>query len=536
MLFRAHRIGVHALLVASITPIAGRRPSRALPDVDDLASRLIDAPDLFDAADQQTKELPSRRPTVGHSRLVPGMLVAGDLFGLTLSYVLANLWWGDTRPLGSARELKIFVLSLPCWIIVATLQGLYRRDYERAAHWTSDELARVFQFVTIAAWLLLVSSRLDGLNTPPVLNVAMFWLVALCVVPVTRAVVRRACKRTGSYQQNTVILGAGDIGQLICRKLIAHPEYGANVVGFVDAAPKIRRSDLPEHMSILGAPDRLTEIVEQLQVERVIVAFSNETVPGLLAAVRQLCSLGVQIDLVPWLFELVGPRASVHAVEGLPLIGLPRQSGSISARFLKRAIDVLGAGIGLIVLSPLMAYIAVRIRANSGGPVLFRHTCLGAEMKEFGLVKFRTTKAEPEIAAHREHVRKRISITATAEATRIYRLEASDAPSSFGRWLRRTSLDQVPQLLNVLAGEMSLVGPRPCVPSEIANLESRHLDRFVMRPGLTGPSQVTGRPDCTYREALDLDLAYVRDWSLGLDLRLLVRAPAELLRQGAPTV
>jgi exopolysaccharide biosynthesis polyprenyl glycosylphosphotransferase len=461
--------------------------------------------------------------------------VLADVVGLTLAFIVASLWWQDHTALGAPPEFKLFAVSLPCWILIAKLHGLYRRDEERADHCTTDDIVGIFHVVTIGAWLLLLASRLERIDGLRVLDVAAFWALALSLVPLARTIARRACRRAGAYEQNTVIVGAGDIGQLICRKLIKHPEYGANVVGFVDRTPKVRRADLPEHLSILGGPDRLPEIVERLQVERVVIAFPYESVPELLALLRQLRSLPVQIDLVPWLFELVGPRVSVHAVEGLPLIGLPPQRASISSRAFKRAIDIAGACVGLIILSPLMAYIAVRIRRESPGPVLFCQTRLGAGMKEFKVLKFRTMKVDTSTDPHRDYIRRSMSIGAAAEANGLYKLDRTDALTSVGRWLRRTSLDELPQLVNVLKGEMSLVGPRPCIPYEAESFEPHHLERFAMPQGLTGLWQVTARANSTYREALDLDVAYVRDWSFGLDLRLLLRTPLQLLRQRRAT-
>jgi exopolysaccharide biosynthesis polyprenyl glycosylphosphotransferase len=521
------------MLVAmgSIIPIAGRL---SIPDpVATEAPRdaVVDPEDLLDLVDDRTRQLLSRRPRARRGRLVPRALALADLLGLSLAFVCATALWGDRGLLGSPRELKLFVLSLPCWIVVAKLHGLYHRDQERADHCTTDDIVGVFHLVTIGAWLLLVASRIEGWNSPSVLDLAAFWLLAICIVPLARALAREASRRSAAYKQNTVIVGAGDIGQLICRKLIKHPEYGANVVGFVDRTPKIRRADLPDHISILGGPERLPEIVERLQVERVVIAFSNGTVAEQLAILRQLRPLGVQVDLVPWLFELVGPRASVHAIEGLPLVGLPPHRRSSTSRVLKRTIDVLGSAIGLLLLAPLMAYIALRVRLDSPGPILFRQTRLGAGMKEFTVLKFRTMHTDTDNSQHREYIRRSMSFEATPEESGLYKLDRSDVLTGTGRWLRKTSLDELPQLLNVLRGDMSLVGPRPCIPYEAENFQPHHLERFGMPQGLTGLWQVTARAQSTYVEALDLDVAYVRDWSLGLDLRLLLRTPFQLLRQ-----
>ena len=270
-------------------------------------------------------------------------------------------------------------------------------------------------------------------------------------------------------------------------------------------------------------------------MERVIIAFSNEPVDELLVLLRQLRAFPVQIDLVPRLFELVGPRMTVHSVEGLPLLGLPPNHASPVARALKRAIDVTVSGLALIALAPLFAYIALRIRLDSDGPVFFRQTRLGTNMKEFTALKFRTMKVDTDQSVHRAAVRLSSSGGADPERAGMYKLERSDAVTGFGRGLRRTSLDELPQLINVLRGDMSLVGPRPCIPYETENFEPHHLERFAMPQGITGLWQVTARANCTFLEALDMDVAYVRGWSLGLDLRLLLRTPLQLLRQRTST-
>jgi exopolysaccharide biosynthesis polyprenyl glycosylphosphotransferase len=387
----------------------------------------------------------------------------------------------------------------------------------------------------MTSWLLFVASRLEGWDGPSIVSLTGFWLLAVIMVPLARTVARRLCRRSRAYVQNTVIVGAGDIGQLICRKFVKHPEYGANVVGFVDRSPKVRRSDLPEHLSVLGGPDRLPEIIERLHVERVVIAFSNEPVSELLALLRELRPLPIQIDLVPWLFELIGERVSVHSVEGLTLIGLPPGRRSTSSRVLKRAIDIAASAAGLIALAPLMAYIAFQIRRDSPGPILFRQTRLGTGMKEFTALKFRTMRVDTDQEAHREYIRKSMSLQVAAEGNGLFKLDRSDSITRVGRWLRKTSLDELPQLINVLRGDMSLVGPRPCIPYEAENFEPHHLERFSMPQGITGLWQVEARANSSYLEALDLDVAYVRDWSLGMDLRLILRTPLQLLRQRGST-
>jgi exopolysaccharide biosynthesis polyprenyl glycosylphosphotransferase len=521
--------------MASITPIKPRRRSGEALTPERFEMLASAAGDPIDVVDARTCALLQRRPTSRRGRLVPRMLLLADLAGLTLAYLIATRPWEDSRTLGSTRDLALFVLSLPCWVLVARLQGLYHRDEERADHCTTDDIVSVFHLVTIGVWLLLVTSRLAGMSGPGMFNLVAFWLLAVCLVPVARTVARRACRGNPAYAQNTVIVGAGDIGQLIARKLIKHPEYGANVVGLVDRQPKGRRPDLPEHLPILGGLERLPEIVERLDVERIVIAFSNEPVSELLSLLRTLRPLDVHIDLVPWLFELIGPRVSMHAVEGLPLLGLPPARRSTLSRLGKRTIDLVLSGVALILAAPLMAFMALWIRRDSPGPVFFRQTRLGAGMKEFTAFKFRTMKVDTDPQAHREYIRRSMAGCARAEQNGLFKLDRSDAVTKVGRWLRRTSLDELPQLINVLRGDMSLVGPRPCIPYEADNFKPHHLERFEMPQGLTGLWQVTARANSTYFEALDLDVAYVRDWSLWLDLRLMLRTPLQLIRQRAST-
>jgi exopolysaccharide biosynthesis polyprenyl glycosylphosphotransferase len=523
----------------TVTPIGAGRGSHALGVTDRVDALPVEVLDLVEAVDDHTRELLERKPTSRRRSLVPRALILADVLGLTFAYLAAVVLWGgrtgDQR-LGSPRELLLFALTLPCWVLVASLHNLYRRDAEWIDHSTTDDAVGIFHLVTIGAWLLLVVSRLDGQSGPNVYRLIGFWVLAIAFLLVTRAVTRRLCRHAAAFEQNTVIVGAGDVGQLVARKLIKHPEYGINVVGFVDREPRMRRADLPEHLTILGGPDRLPEIVEKLDIERVVIAFSSEPLPDLLAVLRRLRSTGVQIDLVPRLFDLVGPRVDLHAIEGLAVLGLPPARTTAATRAIKRVVDVIGACLGLLVAAPLFAYIAVRIRLDSPGPVLFRQTRLGAGMKKFTALKFRTMKVDTDQAAHAAYVRETMSAKSeSANGNGIYKLDRSDSITPFGHWLRKTSLDELPQLVNVLRGDMSLVGPRPCIPYETENYAPHHFERFQMPQGLTGLWQVTARANSTYGEALEMDVAYVRGWSLGLDLRLLLRTPLQVIRQRSRT-
>ena len=491
--------------------------------------------DLAQVANGKTLEILERRSSSRHRRgwLVRRTLVIADLVGLALAFLLAELVLGEGGPhsrLDPAAEYLLFVCTLPGWLFVAKLYGLYDNDEERTDHTTVDEFVGVFHLVTIGAWLFFAGSWLTGLIVPDLKKLVMFWGLAIAFVVTARALGRAFCRRRLTYLQNTVIVGAGDVGQLVARKLSHHPEYGINLVGFVDINPREARRDLGE-LRVLGGPEALQEIVGRFDVERVIVAFSTERDEETLKVVRTLKTLDVQVDIVPRLFEAVGPRVGIHAVEGMPLVGLPPARPSQSSLLMKRVLDVVLASAALVVTAPLFAYVAWRIKRDSPGPVFFRQERLGMNMEPFTLLKFRTMRDGIDESVHEDYIKATMSSGAAPEASGVYKLERDGDITKVGAWLRATSLDELPQLLNVVKGDMSLVGPRPCLRYETEQFSEHQFERFLMPAGLTGLWQVTARAHSTFFEALEMDVAYVRGWSLGLDLSLLCRTPIQVLKR-----
>jgi exopolysaccharide biosynthesis polyprenyl glycosylphosphotransferase len=462
------------------------------------------------------------------------MLALSDVLALALAFALTGFaaggfagWNGDV----SRSQAFLFLAALPAWTLAAKLLGLFRADLERSNHSTVDEFVTTLQLLTLGCWLYVAGAWALG-HQPSLTAVVTFWSVALVTIVLGRMLSRRLSRNRLSYVQNAVIVGAGNVGQLVARKFLTHPEYGINVVGFVDAEPKERRPDL-RHLTLLGTPDQLPELARALDLDRVIVAFSNDSHEETLQLLRSLRSSNLQVDVVPRLFELVGPNALIHAVEGIPLIGIPPAHLSRAARIAKRGLDILVATTALIVLAPVFAFIALRIKLDSPGPVFFRQLRLGSAMREFTSLKFRTMVDGTDASRHEEYIRSTMTALPTPEANGLFKLTRDGEVTDVGRWLRRTSLDELPQLINILRGDMSLVGPRPCIPYEIDHFAPHHFERFQVPAGLTGLWQVTARAHATFAEALDMDVAYVRSYSFGLDLRLLFRTPAQMLRRDA---
>jgi len=464
--------------------------------------------------------------------LVKRALLCADVTSLLLAYLLAKLIVSGSVGADPSLQFAVLLLTIPLWVVAAKLYGLYEQDEEHVDHSTVDEVVGVFQLVTLGAWFFFIGTWAFGVSEPHIARLVTFWFLAVILVIAARGVARSLARRSPLYIQNTIIIGAGHIGQLAARKLLQHPEYGINLIGFVDANPRDRRPEL-EHLAVIGQREQLTEIVSTCDVERVIIAFSDEDHEELLDTIRELRKLDVQIDVVPRLFEIVGPKAGIHTLEGLALVSLPPVSVSRSSRLLKRTLDLAIAVPMLVLFAPLMALIAVCVRLDSPGPILFRQRRLGYEMHPFTVLKFRTMRADTDQDEHRRYIEQTVTHQASPNENGLYKLDRTDAVTRVGRLLRKTSLDELPQLFNVLDGQMSLVGPRPCLDYETEGFADHHFERFLLPPGLTGLWQVTARARTTFGEALDMDVAYVRGWSLGLDLRLLLKTPFSLIRMRA---
>ena len=469
------------------------------------------------------KSEPLRR----RGRLVRRAHMAADVIALSLAFVVAEAVFGNGDGSGLAlfEEIALFVPLLAVWVLVAKLYGLYEREERRGDRSTVDELVAVFHLVTVAVWLLFGAASLTNVADPDLRKLASFWLLAIALVPIARMTARTAVRRRLSYVQNAVVVGAGDVGQLIARKFVLNPEYGINVLGFVDSVAKEMRPEL-QHLSLLGPPQRLPTIVRVFGVERVVIAFPNYSYTETLDLVRSLKDLDVQIDIAPQLFEVIGPTVGIHTVEGFPLIALPRLRLSRSSQLTKRAMDVALSSAALVLLAPVFLLIALLIKLDTPGPVFYRQIRMGAADQTFTLLKFRTMvvgadEQKDELAHLNIH---------RGEGPALFKIENDPRVTRVGRFLRRYFLDELAQLVNVLRGEMSLVGPRPLILEEDRHVSEWARRRLDLKPGMTGLWQVLGRRSIPFDEMVKLDYLYVTTWSLTNDIRLLLRTIPLVLR------
>jgi exopolysaccharide biosynthesis polyprenyl glycosylphosphotransferase len=373
--------------------------------------------------------------------------------------------------------------------------------------------------------VVFVATKLTGIAEPELARLVLFWGLAVVAVPLLRVVARAVCRARVEYLQNTLILGGEGVAEAIERKLRRHPEYGLNLVGFVGTGSSSAAGiETPR----LGGLADLPALVRLYDVERLIVAFPEERGEDVLETIRELHrEASVQIDVVPPLYEMISPGVSVHTLEGIPVVGLPSPGLSRSSQLLKRGLDLSLGSVLLVLLSPLLMLFALWIKIGSRGPVFFRQVRIGHREQPFEIVKFRTMAAD---ADERKADFVHLNAHAGSGDARMFKIPNDPRTTAAGRFLRRYSLDELPQLVNVIRGEMSLVGPRPLIPEEHREVKAWARRRIALKPGMTGLWQVSGSSRIGFSEMVDLDYLYVSSWSLWRDLTLLLKTIPIVLR------
>jgi exopolysaccharide biosynthesis polyprenyl glycosylphosphotransferase len=451
------------------------------------------------------------------------MLFTADSGAACVAAAIAVLTLGlsSAEPTGAAYVAGATLL----WPLAAFSIGLYRTD--QLASWASavTEIPRAFVAVLLITWPLFGLASILGLDQV----VAVTFLTVAGIAGLTgiaRTIVRAGLHRAPDLRQRTLILGSGVVAGQVVKKLRNNGQFGLVPVGLVDdEVHDVGTPDLPW----LGRFADLDTIIEAQGIDRVIIAFSRASHEELLQSIRACRDAGVTVDVVPRLFEFLDGVRALDQVGGLPLlsIGTPMlTSASIAA---KRALDTAGSLALIALFSPLMIAIAVAIKLESRGPVFFRQPRSGRRNTSFQLIKFRSMYMDAE--------KRKAEMSELNEASDgvMFKIREDPRVTRVGRFIRRFSLDELPQLLNVLKGEMSLVGPRPLIFPETAALEQDwHLRRLELRPGLTGPWQVYGRSQSPFQEMVRFDYQYVAGWSLARDIEILLATlPAVMSGRGA---
>jgi exopolysaccharide biosynthesis polyprenyl glycosylphosphotransferase len=451
------------------------------------------------------------------------MLFTADSLAACLAGAIAVLILGlaSVEPNGVAYVAGATIL----WPLAAFSIGLYRSD--QLASWASavSEIPRAFVTLMLITWPLFGLASILGLDE--VVALTFLTVAGIAVLTgIARTIVRAGLHRTPDLRQRTLILGSGFVAGHVVKKLRNNVQFGLVPVGIVDdEVHDIGSPDLPW----LGRFADLDAIIEAQGIDRVIIAFSKASHEQLLESIRACRDAGVTVDVVPRLFEFLDGVRALDQVGGLPLlsIGTPMlTSVSIAA---KRVLDAAGSFALILLFSPLMIAIAIAVKLESRGPVFFRQPRAGRGNSSFQLIKFRSMYVDAE--------QRKAGMDELNEASDgvMFKIREDPRVTRVGRFIRRFSLDELPQLFNVLMGQMSLVGPRPLIFPETAALEEDwHLRRLELRPGLTGPWQVYGRSQSPFQEMVRFDYQYVAGWSLARDVEILLATlPAVLSGRGA---
>jgi exopolysaccharide biosynthesis polyprenyl glycosylphosphotransferase len=459
-----------------------------------------------------------------HAYWFRALLIAADaLLAVGLLVVLSlwrfgpdwSEWWREIVPLPGA----FLLLYAGTWVAVLTLNGLYRPR----ARWTlrSEAIAIVRATVVMALVTLSVLFLFRLPEVSRLLLLVLFPAQAVATI-VERAMLRlilERYRRRGNNLRFVLVLGAGPRGQAFAAKLEGHRELGLRVIGFLDSDPAVATS---ERWPLLGSLDELETILHTHVVDEVAICLPF-SLWDRIDAIAGLCEEEGKIVRIPMdVMDRAMSAGRVEELDGTPVFSLVSGPDRTLALAAKRGLDLLGAVIGLVILSPVLAVIAVAIGLDGGRPVLFRQTRIGLHGRPFSVVKFRSMVVDAE--ARRAGLSDQNALSGP-----VFKLDADPRITRVGRFLRRTSLDELPQLWNVFRGQMSLVGPRPPLPDEVEGYDLWHRRRLSMKPGITGLWQVRGRRDPDFDHWVEADLEYIDKWSLWLDVQILFRTiPAAL--------
>jgi exopolysaccharide biosynthesis polyprenyl glycosylphosphotransferase len=455
-------------------------------------------------------------------------LLLGDLITISLALYIATwirpqLWFGQPlKPEDVKLAWPVYVLALLIWGAGFLLTDVYNLPKNLRF---ADELQRL-TIAHAAASLAFAGALYFSYRQVSRLQILSFALISFIMLIAFRVVFRLILRLFGDKRYGTrrvLIVGAGSVGREVANMVVEHRWTGLRMIGFLDDNPEADTIGYPH----FGPLEQTIALVREQHINEVIFALPRHAHTKLANLVAELQALKVNVRVVPDFFDLVFLRSVVEDFGGMPLVTLREPALDPFQRLVKRLFDLLVASIGLVVTLPVMGVIAILIRLDSPGPVIFKQQRVGENGRLFSMYKFRTM-------IHDAETRQPELVQTTADGTFIHKFYDDPRVTRVGRFLRRTSLDELPQLANILSGEMSLVGPRPELPWLVDKYEPWQRKRFEVPQGLTGWWQVNGRADKPMHQHTEDDLYYIKNYSLWLDIQILWRTiKAVFDRRGA---
>jgi len=447
-----------------------------------------------------------RREAIG--RLALG---SADVIAVALSLIVV-------AALSGARFTWWLAALVPFYVLLTKCAGLYDRDQFVLRKTTLDEIPAL---VAVSAIFVLLVEAVQGLEFTGRSHPLALWGTLTAALVVSRSAARFLAIRT-TQPERLLVVGDASAAMLVKRKLAADPSLAATVVGRVSAEPET--TEPPDRS--LGTVDQLPAVIDEHRVERVIIAPTFEGGEDVVDIVRLATACGVRVAVLPRLLEVIGTSVEFDDLGGQVMLGMRGFGLSPSSRALKRMFDIAVASGLVIVLAPLLLVLALAVKLSSAGPVLFRQTRVGRNGSEFELLKFRTMVSDAEQRKH--------ELLELNQAAPMFKIADDPRTTRIGRFLRRRSLDELPQLFNVLRGDMSLVGPRPLITEEDRLFSGWQRRRYHVAPGMTGPWQILGSSRVPMSDMVTIDYLYCANWSLWLDAKLLARTIPYVLSRRSP--
>jgi exopolysaccharide biosynthesis polyprenyl glycosylphosphotransferase len=457
----------------------------------------------------------SQGAVVYRDALYRRLLATADIFAAALTIGLG------ISVVGVDRVQPGVLVALPGVVLISKIVGLYDRDEHLLRKTTLDEVPSLFVASAIYSLLLWLGGSLFVVGELTRQQVSWLWILLFLAMTISRTLFRRVARARAPVER-CLVIGDADGARTLSEKMATSLALKATIVGRVPLEEETGRRFEPRS---LGHLDTLGLLLVEHEIHRVIIVPGEASTAETLDAIRVSKAIGVKVSVLPRMFEVVGSSARFDEVDGLTLLAVPRYGLSKSSAFLKRSMDVIGAGVGLLVLAPLMVISAIAIKLDSRGPVFFRQTRIGKDGVPFEMLKFRSMVDRAD--------ERKAELADLNEADGLFKIADDPRITRVGRLLRQTSLDELPQLINVLRGEMSLVGPRPLVADDDRRVQGWHRRRLHLPPGMTGHWQVLGSSRVPLHEMVKIDYLYCGNWSLWGDVKLLLRTlPLIIARRG----
>jgi exopolysaccharide biosynthesis polyprenyl glycosylphosphotransferase len=468
-------------------------------------------------------------------RLVSIALVLSDIVFINLGFVLAYWVRYELQLLLPVEEAYFvpYTTYLPAAVLLTAillpaywLEGMYSPGHRTS--WF-DQVYGIFNVTTSGTVIMIVANYVY----PPLSSSRLIFLYAAMLIIILlsisrlllRAVLGQLRKR-GIGVNRVLIVGAGKVGRTVMRNIVARPSMGYEIIGFVDDNPDKGSTDIGRFKA-LGPVANLARIIQEEAIDEVIITLPWMYHRKIIRVMSECQREQVRARLVPDLFQMTLSQVDVDDLGGVPLVGIKDIAIPRWKQATKRAFDFSVSLLGLLLCWPLFLLIATAIKLDSPGPALFKQVRVSKGGREFTCYKFRTMRVGAE--------EERAALSDLNEASGpLFKIRDDPRLTRVGKVLRRTSLDELPQIYNILRGEMSLIGPRPPLPSEVAEYLPWQLRRLEISPGLTGLWQVSGRSELTFDEMCLLDIYYIENWSSALDAEILLRTiPRVLFGDGA---